>query len=62
MKSDAVSRECIALIQNKTCNLLNKCDECKIEVNNLIEIDEMYIEYFKQLEYLLKRAETSQPA
>ncbi len=36
----------------KGCTLINKCDECKKEIEKLIEIDEMYVDYFKQLEYL----------
>jgi len=54
-KSDAVSRECIASTEG--CTLINKCDECKKEIKDLIEIDDMFIDYFKQLEYLKKRAE-----
>jgi hypothetical protein len=51
--SDAVSRRCI--VKKDGCNLLNKCDECKKEIKDLVEIDEMFIDYFKQVEYLKKR-------
>jgi len=53
--SDAVARECV--VKNESCNLIYKCEECKSEIANLILIDEMFIDYFKQLEYLKKRAE-----
>lgn len=55
MKSDAVSRGCI--VNDKECNLIYKCDECKSEIANLILLDEMFIDYFKQLEYLKQRTE-----
>jgi len=53
--TDAVARECIVKADGqrpKGCTLINKCDECKKEIEKLIEIDEMYVDYFKQLEYL----------
>ena len=53
--SDAVARGCI--VNDKQCNLIYKCEECKSEIANLILIDEMFIDYFKQLEYLKKRTE-----
>ena len=53
MKSDAVTRGCI--VNDKECNLIYKCDECKSEIANLILLDEMFIDYFKQLEYLKQR-------
>jgi hypothetical protein len=55
IQSDAVARECIA--DTKGCTLIDKCEECKIEANKLIFIDEMFAGYFKQLEYLKKRAQ-----
>ena len=53
MKSDAVARGCI--VSNKDCNLIYKCEECKSEIANLILLDEMFVDYFKQLEYLKQR-------
>ena len=55
MKTDAVARGCIADISG--CNLIYKCDECKKEIAKLVEIDDMFGDYFKRLEYLLKKAE-----
>ena len=55
ISSDAVARGCIADISG--CNLIYKCDECKKEIKNLVEVDEMFVDYFKQLEFLLKKAE-----
>jgi hypothetical protein len=37
------------------CNLVNKCEECKKEVAKLIEADDMFADYFEQLEYLKKK-------
>lgn len=53
--SDAVARECI--VKKEGCNLINKCEECKKEVKKLIETDEMFVDYFRQLEYLKKQSE-----
>jgi hypothetical protein len=56
LSTDAVARMCI--VDDKKCNLIDKCDECKKEIKKLIEIDEMYADYFKQLEYLKKKSGT----
>lgn len=53
--SDAVSRKCI--VDKEGCTVIEKCDECKKSIKELIEVDEMFVDYFKQLEYLKKRAE-----
>jgi hypothetical protein len=53
--TDAVSRKCI--VNKEGCTVIDKCDECKKEIKDLIEVDEMFVDYFKQLEYLKKRAE-----
>jgi hypothetical protein len=50
LKTDAVARGCI--VNADGCTLINKCEECKKEIEKLIEIDEIYVDYFKQLEYL----------
>ena len=50
LSTDAVARECI--IKKEGCNLINKCEECKKEIKKLTEIDEMFVDYFKQLEYI----------
>jgi hypothetical protein len=55
VESDAVSRRCI--VNTDGCTLINKCEECKKEIAKLIEVDEMFIDYFKQLEYLKQLAE-----
>jgi hypothetical protein len=52
--SDAVARGCV--IDDKKCNLIDKCDECKKEIAKLIEEDEMFADYFAQLSYLKKRS------
>jgi hypothetical protein len=52
--ADAVARECV--VKKEGCTLINKCDDCKKEVKKLIEADEMFADYFKQLEYLKKRS------
>jgi len=52
--SDAVARECV--VKKEGCTLINKCDECKIAIKKLVEEDEMFADYFKQLEYLKKRS------
>jgi hypothetical protein len=54
LSTDAVARMCI--VDDKKCNLIDKCDECKKEIKKLIEIDEMYADYFAQLAYLKKRS------
>jgi hypothetical protein len=54
-QSTAVAYSCIA--DTKGCTLIDKCQECKIEVNKLIYIDSMFAGYFKQLEYLKMRAQ-----
>lgn len=51
--TDCVARECIA--KTEGCNLIDKCDECKKEMKNLVDLDEMFVDYFKQLEYLKKK-------
>jgi hypothetical protein len=51
---DTVAKECV--VKKEGCNLINKCDDCKKEVKKLIEDDEMFADYFKQLEYLKKRS------
>jgi hypothetical protein len=55
LTTDAVSRMCIA--NTKDCNVIYKCEECKKEINDLIQIDNMFVDYFKQLEYLKSRTE-----
>lgn len=55
LTTDAVARGCIAGTEG--CNVIHKCDDCKKEMASLVMIDEMYIEYFKQLEYLKKMAD-----
>jgi hypothetical protein len=52
---DAVARGCIADVSG--CTLLYKCDECKKGVTRLIELDDMFLDYFNQIEFLRKRAE-----
>jgi len=51
--SDAVARECV--VKTDGCNLINKCEECKKEIKKLIEMDEMFVDYFKRLEYLASK-------
>jgi len=51
--TDDVARICIAKVEG--CNLVNKCEECKKEVAKLIEADDMFADYFEQLEYLKKK-------
>jgi hypothetical protein len=55
METNAVAYGCIA--KTKGCTMIDKCEECKVEVNKLIYIDEVFAGYFKQLEYLKKRQE-----
>jgi hypothetical protein len=52
--SDAVARECV--VKKEGCNLINKCEECKIAIKKLVEADDMFIDYFKQLEYLKNKS------
>jgi len=52
---DAVARECVA--KKEGCNLIDKCPDCKKEVKKLIEADDMFADYFAQLEYLKKKSE-----
>lgn len=52
---DAVARGCV--VNKEGCNLINKCDDCKKEIKKLIEADEMFADYFAQLEYLKKKSE-----
>jgi hypothetical protein len=49
---DLVHRECV--MGFATCSLTNKCDDCKKEMADLIEIDKMFEERWKELknEYL----------
>ena len=54
--SDAVARVCV--VKKEGCNLINKCDECKKAIKELIEADDMFIDYFKQLEFLKKKSKT----
>ena len=49
-QADTVARECV--VKKDGCNLLNKCDECKVAIKKLIEADDMFAEYFAQIEYL----------
>ena len=56
LSTDAVARVCV--VNTDGCNLLNKCPDCKVEIKKLVEIDEMFIDYFKQLEFLKKKSET----
>jgi hypothetical protein len=56
LSTDAVARECVS--KKEGCNLINKCDECKIAIKKLVEEDEMFADYFKQLEYLKEKSET----
>ena len=51
---DAVARGCI--VDMSGCTLIDKCSECKVEIVKLIEMDEMFADYFAQLSYLKKRA------
>ena len=53
---DAVAKECV--VKKEGCNLINKCEECKKEVKKLVEADDMFADYFKQLEYLKNKSET----
>ena len=52
---DAVARECV--VKTDGCNLLNKCNICKDEIKKLIEADDMFVDYFRQLEYLKQAQE-----
>jgi hypothetical protein len=52
--SDAVARGCI--VDMSGCTLIEKCSECKVEIVKLIELDDMFADYFAQLSYLKKRA------
>jgi hypothetical protein len=56
LATDAVARQCIA--DTNGCTLINKCEECKKEIKKLIEMDEMYADYFKQLEYLKNKSKS----
>jgi len=56
--TDAVARGCIA--DTKGCTLINKCEECKKEIIKLIELDDMFADYFAQLNYLKNRTDTAQ--
>jgi hypothetical protein len=55
LSTDAVARECV--VKKEGCNLINKCPDCKKEIEQLIKTDEMFADYFKQLEYLKKQSE-----
>lgn len=55
LETDAVARRCIVNVDG--CTLTNKCEECKKEIIKLIEIDDMFADYFAQLNYLRQRAE-----
>ena len=57
MQTDAVARGCI--VNTKGCTLTHKCSECKEEIAKLIFIDDMFADYFKQLEYLKKKLDDS---
>jgi hypothetical protein len=50
---DAVARECV--VKTDGCNLIKKCDDCKVAIKKLIEADEMFVDYFKRLEYLASK-------
>jgi hypothetical protein len=52
--TDAVARGCI--VDMSGCTLIDKCSECKEEIVKLIEMDDMFADYFAQLHYLKKRA------
>jgi hypothetical protein len=51
--TDYVARACVADISG--CTVIQKCDECKKEIVKLVELDEMFVDYFKRLEYLKKK-------
>jgi hypothetical protein len=50
---DTVARECV--VKTDGCNLINKCDECKKAIKELIQTDDMFVDYFKQLEYIASK-------
>jgi hypothetical protein len=52
--TDAVARGCI--VDMSGCTLIDKCSECKVEIVKLIELDDMFADYFAQLSYLKKRS------
>lgn len=52
--TDAVARGCVVDVSG--CTLIDKCSECKKEIVKLIELDDMFADYFAQLSYLKKRA------
>jgi hypothetical protein len=56
--TDAVARGCI--VDMSGCTLINKCEECKKEIIKLIELDDMFADYFAQLYYLKNRTDTAQ--
>jgi len=53
---EAVARVCIA--DTKGCTVIQKCEECKKEVKKLMEADDMFVDYFKRLEYLKQKADS----
>jgi hypothetical protein len=53
--TDHVARACVSDISG--CTLIQKCEDCKKEIKNLIELDEMFVDYFKRLEYLKQKAD-----
>ena len=48
--TDYVARACVVDLSG--CTVIQKCDECKKEIVKLVEMDEMFVEYFKRLEFL----------
>lgn len=47
LKTDFVMRGCV--ISTAGCNLSNKCEECKKEIETLIKIDSMFLDVFKNI-------------
>ena len=54
VSTDAVARGCVVDVSG--CTLIDKCSECKKEIVKLIELDDMFADYFAQLNYLRKSA------
>ena len=48
--TDYVARACVVDLSG--CTVIQKCDECKKEIVKLVEIDDMFVDYFKRLEFL----------
>jgi hypothetical protein len=47
---DTVARRCVVDLSG--CTLIHKCEECKEAVVRLIKADDMFADYFAQLNYL----------